>query len=73
MNAILMKIEGALLPVVLHYLENLLEKLGALTPEQQADIVAKINAKVGGPKQVEATSLAIIVTVAKEIVQFEHL
>jgi len=73
MNKIWLKIEGALLPVVLHYLENLLEKLATLTPEQQAAIVDKINAKVGGSKKVESSSLAIIVTIAREIVSFESL
>ena len=73
MNAIWQSIEKALLPVVLHYLEHLLEKIGAITPEEQAAIVDKINAKVGGLKKVEAGSLAIIVTIAREICQFESL
>ena len=73
MNAIWLGIEKALLPVVLHYLEHLLEKIGTITPEEQAVVVDKINAKIGGPKKIEAGSLAIIVTIAKEIVQFESL
>jgi hypothetical protein len=59
-------LEKFVLPFALHLLSDLLHKIAALTPEQQAEDVDALNAKIGGSKKFEATSLEIIVAAAKE-------
>jgi hypothetical protein len=62
-------LEKFVLPFCLHLLSDLLKKIAALTPEEQAADVDALNAKIGGPKKFEAASLAIIVTAAKEYIE----
>jgi hypothetical protein len=66
MDAILKLAFKAAIPLLIHLLEGLLKHIAALTPEEQQADVDALNAKIGGPKKFEATSLGIVVAAAKE-------
>ena len=73
MNAIIAIAWKAALPLIVHLLGELLNHIAALTPEQQAADVAALNAKLGGNKKFEATSLSIIVAACKEYCQIAQI
>ena len=73
MNAIIAVAWKAALPLIVHLLGELLKHIATLTPEQQQADVDKLNAKIGGNKKFEATSLAIIVAGCKEYCEIANI